>query len=228
MSFPATRWTLVNRAHASGSTAPPALQELLSLYWQPVWVYLRARGASAEDAEELTQELLAELSSGAASFPTGPDRGRFRSWLKGCAAHHHLRRLEAGRAQKRGGGARFVVMDTALLERHADGAEGPDAAFDRAWAVGVMERALARLRSEYETGQRVGGFEQLARFFGAETAPSYREAAAESGMSLPQLKAFVHRGRVRFRELVADEVRDTVGSAGDGEAEVAALFEALR
>lgn len=227
MAFPDTRWTLVLRAGRAGSAQPRALEELLSLYWRPVWVYLRARGASPEDAEELTQELFAELFAGAPSLDVGADRGRFRSWLKACATHHHLRWLESGRALKRGGGARFVGMDTALLERLSDRAADPDAAFDRAWAATVMDRALARLRSEYTTGERVGDFALLERFFGAAEAPPYRAAAAETGMSVPRLKAFVHRGRVRFRELVAEEVRDTVGSHEDGEAEVAALFRAL-
>ncbi len=225
--FPETRWTLVLRAGRAGSAEPRALEELLSLYWRPVWVYLRARGASAEDAEELTQELFAELFAGSAPLNVGADRGRFRSWLKACATHHHLRWLESGRALKRGGGARFIEMDTALLERLPDTGADPDAAFDRAWAASVMDRALSRLRAEYDTGERVGDLALLERFFGAAEAPPYREAARESGMSLPQLKAFVHRGRVRFRELVAEEVRDTVGSAADGDAEVAALFQAL-
>ncbi|GDX79196.1 RNA polymerase subunit sigma-24 [Deltaproteobacteria bacterium] len=226
--FPETRWTLVLRAGRAGAREPRALEELLSLYWRPVWVYLRARGASAEDAEELTQELFAELFAGGASPDVSGERGRFRSWIKACATHHHLRWLESGRALKRGGGARFVAMDTALLERVAADATDPEAALDQAWAATVMERALSRLRAEYDAGDRVGGFALLERFFGAGEAPSYRVAAAESGMSLPQLKAFVHRGRVRFRELVAEEVRDTVGSAAAGEAEVSALFQALQ
>lgn len=228
MAFPDTRWTLVIRAGRAGASETRALEELLSLYWRPVWVYLRARGASAEDAEELTQELFATLFTGSGRLDVSADRGRFRSWLKACAAHYHLRWLESGRALKRGGDARFVVMDTAILERVAAEATTPDAAFDRAWASTVMDRALSRLREEYDGGGRVGNFVLLERFFGAGEAPSYRATAAEHGMSLPQLKAFVHRGRVRFRELVAEEVRDTVGSAIDGDAEVSALFQALQ
>ncbi len=225
MAFPDTRWTLVLRAASGGAAAPRALDELCRLYWQPVWVYFRARGATAEDAEELTQELFAELAG--RPLDVGAERGRFRSWLKACAVHHHLRWLESGRALKRGGAAKLLAMDTAILETVAAAAPDPAAAFDRAWAQAVMERALARLRGEYERGERSGGFALLERFFGAGEAPNYREAAAGAGMSLPQLKAFVHRGRVRFRELVAEEVRDSVGSAADGAAEVDALFAAL-
>ena len=198
------------------------------MYWRPVWVYLRARGAGAEDAEELTQELFAELFAGQKHLDVSGERGRFRSWLKACAAHHHLRWLESGRALKRGGAARMVAMDTAQLEQVAAEAPDPEAAFDGAWAATVMDRALGRLRNEYDSGERTGAFTVLAQFFGEATAPSYRQAAAAAGMSLPQLKAFVHRGRERFRALVAEEVRETVGSAADADAEVAALFRALQ
>lgn len=227
MAFPDTRWTLVLRAGAEGQAAPPALHELLKLYRPPIHAYFRARGASAEDAEELTQELLAELFSGATRPALDASRGRFRSWLKACATHHHLRWLESGRAAKRGGGMRHVVMDTGQLDSLAATVDDPGDSFDRAWAAGVMSRALECLREEYDRGDRVGTWAQLAPFFGGEAGPGYREAAAAAGMSLPQFKAFVHRGRLRFRELVAVQVRDTVGSAEDADAEVEALFRAL-
>jgi DNA-directed RNA polymerase specialized sigma24 family protein len=227
MAFPDTRWTLVLRARGEGLAAPPALQELLRAYWRPIYVCFRSRGATAEDAEELTQELLTELFAGPATPELDASRGRFRSWLKACATHHHLRWLESGRAAKRGGGMRHVEIDADAHAAAIATTDDPGEAFDRAWAAGVMGRALHALRAEYESGERVGSWATLAPFFGGDANPSYREAASAAGMSLPQFKAFVHRGRQRFREHVALAVRDTVGSAEDAEAEVDALFRAL-
>lgn len=91
-----------------------------------------------------------------------------------------------------------------------------------------MERALGRLRADFEGGARDGPFNLVRRFFDlAGEPPSYEQAARESGMSVPKLKAFLHRSRVRFRELVEDEVRDTLDGA-DPDAELDELIRALR
>ena len=224
--FPDTRWTLVSRAR--GPDARVALHELLGQYWAPVWRLYRARGLAPEDAEELAQELFVELMDGESLARVDASRGRFRTWLRACATNHHLRWLESGRALKRGGAVRRVAMDTqGLLEAEAASAVAPDAegAFDRAWAEGVMARAMAALRAEYADGTRGGDFGLVERAFGG-TLPAYRELAAEAGMSVPQLKSFLHRARGRFRELLTREVRETVGE-DQVEAELQALFVAL-
>lgn len=223
--FPDTRWTLVHRAQSPAGRA--ALEELLALYWAPVWRLYRARGLGPEDAEELAQDLFAELTSGDGLGRVDAGRGRFRTWLRACATHHHLRWLESGRALKRRG--QRVAMDTqGLAEAEAASAVAPDAeaAFDRAWAETVMARAMAALRQEYEDGSRGGDFTLVQRAFGGEL-PAYRALAAEVGMSVPQLKSFLHRARQRFRELVAAEVKETVSEPAQLDAELHALYAAL-
>jgi RNA polymerase sigma-70 factor (ECF subfamily) len=90
-----------------------------------------------------------------------------------------------------------------------------------------MARALESLRREFESGQRSGPFEVVTRFFRSEESPSYAAVAAEHGMSIPQLKAFLHRARVRFRDLVRQAIADTVSDPGDVDAELAELLRAL-
>jgi len=122
-----------------------------------------------------------------------------------------------------------MPLDFELAERvAAEDAHGPDEAFEREWAASVMERALERLRTEYESGARSGPFALLLQFFRPGEPPSYREAAEEHGMSLPQLKTFLHRARVRYRELVREEVADTVGGPEEAEAELAELLRVLK
>ncbi|MFZ5475443.1 MAG: RNA polymerase sigma factor [Myxococcota bacterium] len=221
--FPTTRWTLIAAARGSDAERRRALEELLAAYWEPVYVYVRRRGLGPEDAAEAVQDLFAELVEKDFPAKLDPAKGRLRGWLKACADHRLAHRRAKAGAKKRA--AEVVPFDADVAERAvAASGEDPERAFQRAWAGRVMDRAMARLRGEYESGERTGDFAIVLRFFGDGEAPSYRDAAAEAGMSLPQLKAFLHRARARFRELVLDEVRDTVGDPAEAERELAELL----
>ena len=221
VSFPQTSWTLVIEA-SDPSRRETALQELLGRYWLPLYVYLRRRGASEQDAEELVQELCIELVERDLIGRADPERGRLRGFLKACADQQLMRRRERAGAWKRGGRARLVALDTALGERVvATSPDDAEAAMDRAWAGQVMGRALDRLVED--AGDRG---ELVRTFFGAEAAPSYRDAARRFGMSVPQLKSAIHRARRRYRALLVEEVAQTVGP-GVAQDELAQLLGAL-
>ena len=87
---------------------------------------------------------------------------------------------------------------------------------------------MAELRKEFSSGERSGPWSLIETFFspGAEL-PSYREAAAANGMTVPQLKSFLHRARLRFRELCLQQVRDTVETDAQAETELAAVTASL-
>ena len=220
MAFPDTRWTLV-RAARSADIRRRALDELLTLYWPPAYAYARRRGLDPEDAEEVVQELFASLLGPDVLARADPSRGRLRSWLIGGLEHVIAHRREARTAKKRGGGAVAVSLDTETMEAWlASDAASPEEAFTRAWADGVLRRALARLEAETEPAR----YALLARIFGAGDVPAYRDLAAEAGMSVPQLKSFVFRSRGRLRTLALEEIRETVATPEEAERELAELL----
>lgn len=226
--FPNTRWTIIASSREGASARARALEELLRLYWKPLYFYVRRKGLSIEDSKDVIQGFFAHLLDRDFLDRLDPKKGRFRSYLRAAVDHFLVNRHEHAQAKKRGGGAKVVSLDFEVDESAVPGAASPEAAFDREWALSVMERALARLRAEFEGGERKGPFELVKRFFDfTAEPPSYEDAARESGMSVSQLKAFLHRARVRFRELVKEEVADTV-SEGNPEDEVAELIRALR
>jgi RNA polymerase sigma-70 factor (ECF subfamily) len=231
-AFPVTRWTLVAEARGDPAARRVALDALLAGYWTPLYVYARRKGLSAEDAQEAVQDLFADLLERQFPGTLQQVRGRLRGWLKPCLDHHLVDRHAARTAQKRGGAVRHVPLDTEVGERaYAAGAaavEGPEDAYTRLWAAQLMERALVRLGDEHRAEARAGSFDVLLRFFGGVPAPAYRDVAAETGMSIPQLKAFLHRARLRYRTLVLDEVRQTVADPDDAEREMAELVGLLR
>ncbi len=225
-AFPTTRWTLILGAHESPEAAAEAWRHLLSTYWPPLYAFFRSRGLDPAAAADAVQGLSMELLERDVVHQLSPERGRLRGFLKVAADHFLLREHEKATAAKRGGGGKVIELDAVLGERLADPSVSPELAFERAWAVSVFDRALVALEKEWAT--RAGSFAVIRQFFSpAQEPPGYREAAEQHGLSIPQLKSLLHRARLRFRELVEDEVRETVGDGADLETEVTSLLEAL-
>jgi len=227
--FPTTRWTIILEGKTSPEARRRAFDELARVYWRPLFVYLRSRGLDPAAAQDATQELLVTLLQRGLVEKLDPARGRLRAYLKTAAQNLLAHQHEKTQAQKRGAGAHAVPIDEKLAERLPVDAAHPDEAFEREWALLVMQHALDALRGEFESGARGGPFALIERFFrpGREDPPSYADAAKEHGMSVPQLKAFLHRARVRFRELLRDEVLHTVENEADAEGELQSLVEVL-
>ncbi|HUG54734.1 MAG TPA: sigma-70 family RNA polymerase sigma factor [Vicinamibacteria bacterium] len=227
--FPTTRWTLILSSHEGGEAERAALEQLCATYWKPVYVFLRRKGLAPEAAEDGAQGFFLQLLQRDFLARLDPARGRFRSYLLRSLEHYLVNVHERDTALKRGGGYRFVPLDVVLAERELPAApEAPHEAFEREWALGVMERAVARLQREYDEGRRKGRADVVLRFFGLDGAPSYAEAARACGMSVPQFKAALHRARVRFREILREEVAATVDDDADRDAEIGSLVRALR
>lgn len=227
--FPTTRWTLILEGKTSPEARRRAFDELARVYWRPLFVYLRSRGLDPSSAQDATQELLVTLLQRGLVEKLDPARGRLRAYLKTAAQNLLAHQHERSQTQKRGAGAGAVPIDEKLAERLPIDTAHPDEAFEREWALRVMQHALDALRGEFESGARGGPFALVERFFrpDREEQPRYADAAKEHGMSVPQLKAFLHRARVRFRELVREQVLDTVENEADAEGELHALVEAL-
>ncbi|HEX4341497.1 MAG TPA: hypothetical protein VH062_36560 [Polyangiaceae bacterium] len=130
-------------------------------------------------------------------------------------------------ADKRGGGRHALSIDSVEALLVASPTD-PEAAFDREWALEVFDSAVAELEKEFESGERRGPVAVLRELFRFGTAPPYEELAREHGMTVSQLKSFVHRGRRRFRQLVLARVADTVTTREEAENELAELLRALQ
>jgi RNA polymerase sigma-70 factor (ECF subfamily) len=226
--FPATRWTLIASSRAGTDARRAALAELLEIYWKPLYFYARRKGMDIEAAKDAVQGFFARLLERDFLERLDPGRGRFRSYLRAAFDNYSANLHESASARKRGGDVLVVPLDFEVAERDLGAApDAAEAAYDREWALGVMERALARLRKEFEAGARRGSFDVALRFFRPGEPPSYAEAAAACGMGGVQFKAFLHRTRARFRDLLHEEVAHTVPDPADSGAEIEHLLRAL-
>lgn len=227
--FPATRWTLVSAARTDPELRRRALEDLLVRYWKPLYFLARRKGRTIEEAKDDVQGFLVRMLDLDFLRRLDPGRGTLRGYLKTAFQNFLAGQHEAAAALKRGGGRAPLALDFDVAERQSAGAGGsPEDAFEREWALGVLERATERLRREFEDGGRRGPFELVRRQFSDAAPPPLADAAREHGMSVPAVKAFLHRARLRYRELVRAEVAETTAAPGDVDAEIDRLLKALR
>lgn len=232
--FTTTRWTLVlaakNRHDAAGSSA---FARLCERYYAPLYSYLRRRGHTPEDAQDLTQTFITHLIEKDVLRHADPARGRFRAFLLTSLKHFATNEHVRATAAKRGGGAPVLSLDLDAAERRYQNEPRddvtPERLYDRRWALAVLERTLARLRAEFRAAGREGFFDAVQWTLTGDTeAISYREIADRFGMTESALKVTVHRIRRRYRELLRAEVAETVESEREVEEELRYLMAALR
>jgi RNA polymerase sigma-70 factor (ECF subfamily) len=228
MYFPTTQWSVLAKASLNGETAArQALEELCRRYWSPLYQFIRARGYTEPEAQDLTQEFLLHLLEHATLRKADPQRGRFRSFLLGALSRFLADEYDRRQAQKRGRGAVHLSLE-AQAPQVAASTEPGELGFDREWALVVLENALRSLGHEF---QRAGGGERFAvlrRFLpGSTDVPGYDETARQLQMSLPALKSELHRLRQRFKALVRQEVASTVSAPHEIDEEMNHLQQVL-
>lgn len=232
--FATTHWSVV-RAAVTGSSpaARAALDQLCRSYWPPIYAFARRLGHNPEDARDLTQAFFAHLIATQSVHRADPARGRFRSFLLGACKHFLADECDRVRTHKRGGQLEFIPLDLALAERRYGGEPStqttPDREFDRAWALAVIDRALSRLREEFEMSGRATLFDGLKGFLTGDKAfSSFEVAAAQLQITTGAAKMTVTRMRQRFRALVRQELSQTVLTSAELEAELRDFAAILR
>ena len=228
--FQTTRWSLLRRAaDPAPGRADAALAELCTAYRPPVLAYVRQRGHGREEAEDLAQAFFAEFL--ATRLYAGADErlGRFRSYLLTALTRFLMGQQRRGHALKRGGGNTAVSLEPDAFELLALAPDAsPERAFELAWALGVLERAVDHLRAEAGAGRKLAMFDRLSEFLGElPDDAGYAAAAEDLGMRRNTIAVAVARLRARLRELVRDELRLTVDSDAEADAEYAVLRRVL-
>ena len=234
--FTTTRWSVVLRAGgASPEAAHAALEQLCRDYWYPLYAYVRRKGHSPEDASDLTQDFFAKLLANDFAQGLSPDGGRFRSFLLTALHRFLINGWEKGRRLRRGGDTFTGSLDALIAERGEAGylseavqSDTPESLFQRAWAETLLARVLDRLAAECASRADLR-FEILRPFLTAgDEPPALANAAAQLKLTLPAFKSLLHRFRQRYRELLLDEVGQTVGTRSDVAEELRGLLQALR
>jgi RNA polymerase sigma factor (sigma-70 family) len=230
--FVTTRWSVVLGARATDSKqARAALETLCRTYWYPLYAFVRRSGRSPHDAEDLVQSFFAQCLEKDYLSAAERERGRFRSFLLLALKRFLANEWDRAHARKRGGD-QLISLDALTAEQRyatepADSLSA-DKLYERRWALTLLEKVLAQLRSEQEAAGRLDTFNALLPFLTSSgRGTPYAELGARLGISEGAVKVAVHRLRQRYRELLQQEIADTVSSPDDIDEERRYLFRIL-
>ncbi len=218
---------------AAGDRSSPdsreALESLCTVYWYPLYAYVRRRISDVNEAQDLTQAFFAELLEKNYVGSATPQRGRFRAFLLTALKHFLSKQRDKAKAKKRGGGRVPIRLDFASGDSRCSvepaGGLAPEEVYHRRWAATLLELVLARLEREFAEVGKQAQFEQLKRFvIGQHEGATYADAGRILGTTEAAAKMAVHRMRRRYRRLLRDEVAQTVADPGDVDDEIRELF----
>jgi RNA polymerase sigma factor (sigma-70 family) len=224
----------VQAAAGDNSTAARgALAALCEIYWWPLYWFVRRRGHSVDDAQDLTQGFLTRLIDKQDVRMARQERGRFRTFLLSAFTHYIANEAQRDRAQKRGAGIpplplAFDAAEQRYRREPAD-PRTPETIFDRRWAITVLDRALQQLRREEADAGRLAEFDLIkSSLLGQSPTGGYDAWATSLGTTDGAVKVAVHRLRKRFQRMLREAISETVSSEAEVEDELRYLMDALR
>jgi len=240
--FANTQWSVIvaaGKTQTDPETARSALAQLCQTYWPPLYTYVRARGWSVHDAQDLTQSFFAELIERKIYARTDPEKGKFRSFLLASLKHFLSHAREREQTLKRGGGYEFLPLDEgrteeaeSLFQTHifsGRAAFPEDTLFERTWAQTLIATALDRLAADYKAEGKETLFQTFQTFLtiGPDPLPPYSDLAARLAVTESTVRSHITRLRARYREMLRAEVRRTLNSEAEVDEELHELLRVL-
>lgn len=231
--FQSTQWsTVIAAGQGTSPQARQALASLCEIYWYPLYAYARRRVTNIHEAQDLTQAFFAELLEKNYVNAATPDRGRFRAFLLTAFKHFLSKQQEKRRAQKRGGGRTPVSLDFEWADSRLsiEPAAGLTAeqSYDQQWTIALLGQILDRMQTEFERLGKAERFGALKGFIiGDHSGTTYAQVAKRLGMTEAAAKKSASRMRQRYRELLREEIAQTVSSPDEVDDEIRNLFVAL-
>lgn len=239
--FAPTQWSVIlaaGRSQANPEVAQAALAQLCQTYWAPLYTFVRSRGSSPHDAQDLTQSFFAYLIEHKIYTRADRQKGKFRSFLLASLKNFLSDSRDREQALKRGGGREFLPLNEeqaeeaeSLFQTHGSSEEenAEDLIFERSWAEMLVNAGLDRLEADYRTEGKSKLFEKLKVFLtvGAAPLPTYDELAARLKIPASTLRSQVTRLRAQYREALRAEVRRTVATEPEVDGELRELLRVL-
>jgi RNA polymerase sigma factor (sigma-70 family) len=231
--FATTHWTTVITA---GSHKPleasAALESLCQRYWRPIYTFIRSRGHTPDNAQDLTQEFFARFLDGQLLRSADSAKGKFRTLLLTAVTRFLVNEWERSQTQKRGGGVSHISIDEMLAEERnvsepTDRAT-PEVLFEKRWAETLLETVLLRLKREFQLNGQSERFDFLKPFLAWDKhARPVAEISARLGLSEAAVHSAVHRLRHRYGELLRDEIAQTIADPAEIDEELRYLVRVL-
>lgn len=221
--FQTTHWSRILSASGEGSQARESLEQLCGAYWYPLYAFVRRQGFDQFEAEDLTQSFFEHLLQRDRFARADSNKGRFRTYLLSSLQNYLNDARDHSRRLKRGGGAVKISWDAQDGENRyrmePKDHLSPEVLFDRRWAAMTVSRARLQVRTEFHQDGK-GGIYDLLTQHEEGTELSYEEIAGQLTTTVSAVKSAAFRLRRRLREVLWEEIAQTVASPQDMESEL--------
>ena len=228
--FLTTRWSLVVQAReGTTASASQALSDLCTIYWYPLYAYVRRTGKGPHEAEDLTQQFFAQLLAHEYLASADREKGKLRTFLLTVLKRFMANEWDKIMAEKRGGGHAPIPIDHVVGEQRygkepADPVS-PDIIYEQQWALSLLDRVFSDLRCEYQSSGKENLFDALKNYISRQSDDvPYADVAGRLDLSEGSVRVAVHRMRKRYRHRLRDAIADTVASPDEIDEEIRHLF----
>jgi RNA polymerase sigma factor (sigma-70 family) len=233
--FHTTKWTVVLlSAQSQASGSEQAFAELCQLYWYPLYGFIRHRGYSPEDAQDLTQGFFLHLLEKKTLSRVERSKGKFRSFLLGSLQNFLSHENERAKSVKRGGKVEIVHFDfqSAEARYRMEPVEAltPETIFEARWAMALLGKSMEKLSQEYVAQGKRTTFEALNVFLdpnNSKQVPAYEDVADRLKISVGSVKTLIHRLRKQYASIVREEIGRTLSDPAEVTEEIHQLCESL-
>ena len=233
--FYTTRWSVVLlSAQSQAPGCKEAFAELCRLYWYPLYGFIRHRGYSPEDAQDLAQGFILHLIERKTLSRVDRSKGKFRSFLLASLQNYLSNEAERARCVKRGGKGEIIYLDIEGAEDRYGmepvEALTPEKIFDARWAMALLSEVTNKLNREYLAQGKAITFEALKVFLdpiNSNELPTYEDVAYRLKISVGSVKTLIHRLRKQYTAFVREEISRTVSDSAEVNAELHELCEAF-
>jgi RNA polymerase sigma factor (sigma-70 family) len=208
--FPSTRHSLFEAVADAGRLPGDALDQIVALYWKPVYKYIRVKWRKDnEEAKDLAQGFFASALERDFFQQFDPARASFRTYLRMALDRFAANEHAAGNRQKRGGGLAAAALD----EENLDGlaladTDTPEAIFHREWQRQLFALALEDLRAHCAHSGKPLQLQLFTEYDLAEgERPGYAELAQRHGIPVTSLNNHLAWSRRMLRTFLSDRLR---------------------
>lgn len=234
-SFQTTRWSIVLDAKSqpqSGEQWQESIQNLCESYWFPLYAYLRRKGYSPDDCQDLVQSFFGALIEKDFLKVVEPQKGRFRWFLMDAIGKFASSWNAANATKKRGGNQTVVSIDVQASESRYQTEptdnETPEKIFEKQWALSVIDQAMENLKASYYHDGKRALFDGLKPYLIPDrNQSSYAETAELLDLTETAIKVAIHRLRQKFALAIRSVVLQTLDDPQDLDEEVNSLLKSL-
>lgn len=232
-AFETTQWSLVLlAAHRSSAESEQAMSSLCQAYYLPLYAHARRRVGDPEQAQDVTQTFFAALLEKDFLKTVDRSKGRFRAFLLTALKRLMANEWDKRVALKRGGNKSISSIDFGRAEQlfcdERSAALTAEQHFNRAWVRTLLDHVFEQLRVEFENAGKADQFDVLREFITPGGDPAaMTEVAARLELSESTARVAVHRLRKRFRQVLREQVAQTVADPAEIKDEICSLFAAF-